>query len=105
MDDHLGYAPYERTDSGIVDLKTAKSSAVLGCLAKDIKENFAILKNKQILVTPANTKILAKLPNWMIVFAFRLMLTFPFTRDVLFGDHALRAKEEPLQLHQAFRSF
>lgn len=93
------------TDSGIVDMKTAKSSAVLGKLAKDIKDNFAILEKKQIPVTPANTKIIAKLPNWVIVFAFRLMLLFPFTKDVLFGDHAKRAKDEPLLLHQALQSF
>jgi 2-dehydropantoate 2-reductase len=34
------------TDSGLVDMKTAKSSAVLGKLAKDIKDNFEMKKIK-----------------------------------------------------------
>lgn len=91
------------TDSGMVDMKTAKSSAVLGSLAKDIKDNFAVLEKKQIPITPASNGILKKMPNWLIVFAFRFMLLFPFTKDVVMGNHAQRAKDEALQLHQAFR--
>jgi 2-dehydropantoate 2-reductase len=92
-------------DSGIVDLKTAKSFAVLKKISTDIKENFAVLEKKKIPITPANMKVIVKLPNWVIILFFRLMLIFPFTKYVLFGDHAQRAKDDPLLLGQAFRSF
>jgi hypothetical protein len=38
----------------------------------------------------------------MIVLMFRIMLSIPFTRDVMLGNHALTSKPEAMTLNEEF---
>lgn len=93
------------TADGIVDLRTAKSKRVLRGVAMDMKRNTRMVEQAGIPLTPAKMKIIGKLPTWLIVLMFRIMLNIRFTRDVLLGNHALAARPEVMMLDSAFRVF
>lgn len=44
--------------------------------------------------TNAMAKAIKKMPVWMIAWIFRIMLSIPFTRDVMLGNHAITSKQE-----------
>lgn len=90
------------TIDGMVDIKTAKSNLILNRVAKDIKHNIALLKQKQIPIADPKTKILGSLPPSFIKNVFRLMLTMEISRDALLGDHAFAARKECFGLKEAF---
>ena len=93
---------YLYTENGMVDAKTAKSSRILRSIAIDIKQNIRLMKQDGIPVLDSNTKAIGKLPTWMIILMFRIMLSVSFTRDVMLGNHALTAKPEAMQLDKEF---
>jgi hypothetical protein len=55
-----------------------------------------------IPILDPKTKAIGKLPIWMMVWIFRILLSIPFTRDVMLGNHALNAQPEAVQLDEEF---
>ncbi len=106
---HLSHAAFTATikhfytATGIMDSKTAKSSAVLYKVASDIKQNVYLLEQAGIPILDPKTKAAGKLPKWVIVAIFRIMLSMKFTRGVLLGNHALAARVENMQMDKVFR--
>jgi 2-dehydropantoate 2-reductase len=88
------------TESGIVGLQVARSSRLLSKVASEIKGNLRSLK----ALTPVSMGLVAKLPKWVIVLVFKLMLAIPFTQDVLLGNHAQSAYAEMILLNKELMS-
>jgi 2-dehydropantoate 2-reductase len=86
-------------DGKVLDAKTARGFATLGKLADEIKRNMASLD----ILTPASMNVVAKLPKWVIVGIFKIMLALPFTQDVLLGNHAQGTVAEVALLHEDLR--
>jgi 2-dehydropantoate 2-reductase len=86
-----------------MDAETAKRGDVLYKVASDIKQNLQLLKQANIPVLDPSTKLVGKLPKWIIVAIFRIMVSMKLTGSALLGNHALAAKQENLQLDKAFR--
>lgn len=106
---HLSHAAFAATikhfytQEGIMDAKTAKKRRVLLGVASSMKENVQLLEQAGIPILDPKTKLAGKLPKWIIMLMFHIMLSVKFTRGVLLGDHALAAKEENSQMDEAFR--
>jgi 2-dehydropantoate 2-reductase len=92
------------TENGMVDLKTAKSMKTLKAIATGIKNNLSLLEKTEIPVTPSKMKILKKIPDFLFVWIFYLMLSLNYTRDVLLGNHAYNAKDEYFLLYKDFKN-
>lgn len=90
------------TANAIVDVKTAKSKRILQSMTLDIKKNIRLMEQVGIPVLDPKAKIIGKLPIWIIILLFRIMLSIPFTRDVMLGNHALTSKPEAMQLDIEF---
>jgi 2-dehydropantoate 2-reductase len=92
------------TENGMVDLKTAKSIKVLKNIAKDIKNNLTAIEEIGIPITPQKMGILKKLPEFLFILIFHIILNIRYTRDVLLGDHARNAKDEYFLLDKDFNN-
>ena len=92
------------TENGMVDLKTAKSMRILKSIAADIKNNLAAVEKIGMPITPASMSSLKKLPQFISIFIFYIMLSVNYTRDVLLGNHARAAKDEYLLLDKDFNT-
>jgi 2-dehydropantoate 2-reductase len=68
------------TADGMVDVKTAKSRRVLRNISWDIKENIQLMKHNGIPVLDTKTKVIGRLPTWLIILLFRMMLQTSRTR-------------------------
>lgn len=90
------------TAIGIMDAKTAKSSRVLRSMTLDLKQNIRLMEQAGMPVLDPKTKAIGKLPIWMVILLFRIMLSISFTRDVMLGNHALTSKPEAMQLDKEF---
>ena len=90
------------TESGMVDLRTAKSMKILKSVAKSIKDNLKCIKEMRISIVPLNIVMMKKLPSFLIMLMFYIMLSTKSTRDALLGNHSLDAKNEVLVLCEDF---
>jgi 2-dehydropantoate 2-reductase len=93
------------TENGMVDLKSAKSMKILKRIAVDIKNNLAHMEKIGISIMPSKMIVLKKMPVYLLVLIFHIMLNIKYTRDVLLGNHARNAKNEVLLLNKDFHSF
>jgi 2-dehydropantoate 2-reductase len=106
---HLSHAAFTAsmnhfyTAEGMMDPKTAKSGPVLRNVALTIKQNMHLLEWAHIPVLDPKTRAIGKMPVWLMVFVFRVMLSVRFTQNVLLGSHMLAAREENRQMDEAFR--
>ena len=92
------------TENGMVDLKTAKSIKVLKGIAKDIKNNLTAIEKIGIPITPSKMSTLKRLPEFLFVLIFYIILNISYTRDVLLGNHARAAKNEYFLLDKDFNN-
>jgi 2-dehydropantoate 2-reductase len=105
---HLSHAAFTAslkhfyTAEGMMDVKTAKSGAVLRKVAFTVKQNVHLLERAGIPILDPKTRAVGKMPICLIMLLFRIMLSVRFTRSVLLGSHALAAREENMQLDKAF---
>jgi 2-dehydropantoate 2-reductase len=105
---HLSHAAfaatikYFYTPTGMMDAKSAKRGDVLHKVASGIKQNVHLLEQARIPVLDSKTKIAGRLPEWVIVVLFRIMLSMKFTRSVLLGNHALATREENTRMDKSF---
>jgi 2-dehydropantoate 2-reductase len=106
---HLSHAAftasikYFYTTDSMLDVKTAKSSAVLRKVASTLKQNVHLLEQAGIPVLDPKTRAAGKMPICLIMLLFWIMLSIRFTRSVLLGSHALAAREENMQMDKAFK--
>jgi 2-dehydropantoate 2-reductase len=91
-------------ENGMVDIRTAKRMETLKNIVSDLKNNLDILEKKGISVTPPKIGIIKKMPRFLFVIMFYIMLSIDYTRDVLLGNHAQNAKEEMLLLDTDFHN-
>jgi 2-dehydropantoate 2-reductase len=93
------------SDTGIIDLSTARGTETLRKVAADIKLYTGVLKRAGIPLADRKAKALAAIPEWLIVLVFKLMFNFDFTaRVLLLGSHAKKAREEILLLQEGFHT-
>ncbi|MDR2652056.1 MAG: hypothetical protein LBC68_07030 [Prevotellaceae bacterium] len=92
------------TENGIVDIQTARKIKTLKNIASDMKNNLKIVERMGIAIIPEKIKNLKKIPNFIYVAIFYLMLRNNLAKDVLLGNQALNAKNEILLLQQDFHN-
>ncbi|MCT8975130.1 NAD(P)-binding domain-containing protein [Clostridium sp. CX1] len=90
------------TNTGMMDIETAKSESTLTKIAKELKENIHQVEQAGIPVIPPETKSIGEMPEKDIIAMYRNMLSNDFTIDVLLGNHAVSAKEELMLLDEIF---
>jgi 2-dehydropantoate 2-reductase len=90
------------TENGMVDLRSAKSMKILKSIATDIKNNLISIEKIGISITPSKMVALKKIPAFLIVIMYYIMLHIKYTRDVLLGNHAHNAKNEVFLLNKDF---
>jgi 2-dehydropantoate 2-reductase len=92
------------TENGMVDSTSAKSMKILESIAIDIKSNLICIEKMGISIMPPKMVILKKLPVFVFVLIFYIMLSIKFAKDVLLGNHARNAKNEVLLLNKDFNN-
>jgi 2-dehydropantoate 2-reductase len=92
------------TENGMVDLRLAKSIKILKNIAVDIKNNLMRIEEIGMSITPSKMVILKKVPVFLFVLMFYIMLSIKYTRDVLLGNHTRNAKNEVLLLNKDFNN-
>lgn len=90
------------TNTGVMDIETAKSESTLLKIAKELKQNIQLVAKAGIPVIPPETKSMGELSENDIIAMYRRMLSNDFTIDVLLGNHAVSAKAEILLLDDMF---
>ncbi|MDD7793471.1 ketopantoate reductase family protein [Clostridium sp. 'White wine YQ'] len=90
------------TNTGMMDIETAKSESTLLNIATELKQNIHMVAQAGIPVIPPETKALGEMSEMDIINMYRKMLSIEFTIDVLLGNHAVSAKEEIMQLDEIF---
>ncbi len=90
------------TNTGVMDVETAKSESTLLKIAKELKQNLHLVAKAGIPVIPLETKSMGELSENDIIAMYRQMLSNDFTIDVLLGNHAVSAKAEILLLDELF---
>jgi 2-dehydropantoate 2-reductase len=90
------------TENGIADAQTAQSIQILKNIAADIRNNLNTIEHKGLPVTPSKMRVIKKIPAFLFVLLFSLMLKARYTRDVLLGNHARNAQGEVLLLDSDF---
>jgi 2-dehydropantoate 2-reductase len=106
---HLSHAAFAAAikhfyaENGMLDSKAAKRLHILMKLASSMKENIHALEKAGIPILDPKTRLVGKMPKWITMLIFYIMLSVKFTQSVLLGNHALAAKEETFQLDKAFR--
>lgn len=90
------------TNTGMMDIETAKSESTLLKIAAELKQNIAMVAQGRISVIPPETKSMGEMSKEDIMDMYRKMLSNDFTIDVLLGNHAVSAKEEIMLLDEIF---
>ncbi len=90
------------TNTGVMDVETAKSESTLLKIAKELKQNLHLVAKAGIPVIPPETKSMGELSENDIIAMYLQMLSNDFTIDVLLGNHAVSAKAEILLLDEMF---
>ncbi|KGK89209.1 2-dehydropantoate 2-reductase N-terminal domain-containing protein [Clostridium sp. HMP27] len=90
------------TNTGMMDIETAKSESTLLNIAAELKQNLHMVSQAGIPVIPPETKSIGEMSEKDIIHMYRKMLSSDFTIDVLLGNHAVSAKEEILLLDEIF---
>lgn len=90
------------TNTGVMDVETAKSESTLLKIAKELKQNLHLAAKAGIPVIPPETKSMGELSENDIIAMYLQMLSNDFTIDVLLGNHAVSAKAEILLLDEMF---
>ena len=92
---------YHARSNGL-DLSQHRDSVVL--MVKGIREGFAVLREREIKITPAKFRILELAPAFILVSAFRLWAGSRHF-DVAAQRHALNAEVEMIALAQGFMTW
>jgi 2-dehydropantoate 2-reductase len=92
------------TENGMVDFRTAKSMKILKGIAMDIKNNLICIEKIGISIVPSKMIMLKKLPIFLYILIYYIMLNIKYTRGVLLGNHAHNAKSEVLLLDKDFNN-
>lgn len=90
------------TNSGMMDIETARSENTLSKVAKDLKQNIHLVEQAGIPVIPPETKSMGELPERDIIASFRKILSNDFYIDVKLGSHAVSQKSEIILLDEVF---
>lgn len=90
------------TNTGMMDIETAKSENTLLNIAAELKQNIHMVAQAGIPVVPLETKSMGELSEGDIIAMYRKMLSNDFTIDVLLGNHAVSAKAEIMLLDEIF---
>ncbi|EKQ54739.1 MULTISPECIES: 2-dehydropantoate 2-reductase N-terminal domain-containing protein [unclassified Clostridium] len=90
------------TNTGMMDIETAKNENTLLKIATELKQNIHLVAKAGIPVIPPETKSMGELSADDIITMYRQMLSNDFTIDVLLGNHAISAKAEILLLDEIF---
>ena len=90
------------TNTGMMDIETAKSESTLLKIATELKENIHMVTQAGIPVIPPETKSMGEVSEKDIIAMYRKMLSNNFTIDVLLGNHAISAKAEIMLLDEIF---
>ncbi|AQR94466.1 ketopantoate reductase family protein [Clostridium saccharoperbutylacetonicum] len=90
------------TNTGMMDIETAKSERTLLKIATELKQNIRMVAQAGIAVIPPETKSMGEVPEKDIIAMYRKMLSNDFTIDVLLGNHAVSAKAEIMLLDEMF---
>lgn len=90
------------TDTGMVDIETARSQSTLSKVAADIKQNIYLVEQAGIPVIPPETKLMGGLPEEDIISQYRQMLSDDFIIDVKLGNRAVSKKTEIRLLDEDF---
>lgn len=90
------------TNTGMMDIETAKSESTLLNIAAELKQNLHMVSQAGIPVIPPETKSIGEMSEKDIIHMYRKMLSSDFTIDVLLGNHAVSAKEEIMLLDEIF---
>jgi len=91
------------TNTGMMDIETAKSESTLLKIATELKQNIHIVAQAGIPVIPPETKSMGEVLEKDIIAMYRKMLSNNFTIDVLLGNHAISAKAEIMLLDDIFK--
>ena len=90
------------TNTGMMDIETAKSESTLLKIATELKQNIHMVAQAGIPVIPPETKSMGEVSEKDIIAMYRKMLSNNFTIDVLLGNHAISAKAEIMLLDEIF---
>lgn len=90
------------TNTGMMDIETAKIESTLLNIAAELKQNIYMVAQAGIPVIPPETKSMGEASEKDIIAMYRKMLSSDFTIDVLLGNHAVSAKEEIMLLDEVF---
>jgi 2-dehydropantoate 2-reductase len=93
---------YFYTNTGMMDIETAKSESTLLKIATELKHNIHMVAQAGIPVIPPETKSMGEVSEKYIIAMYRKMLSNDFTIDVLLGNHAVSAKAEIMLLDEIF---
>jgi 2-dehydropantoate 2-reductase len=107
---HLSHATFSAalkhfyTSSGMLGIKKAKKAETVRKVAAAFKRNAMLLKLAGIPMMDSRTRLMSKMPIWVVARMIKMMLNMQITREALLGDHALAARKETMMLDAVFRN-